>query len=92
MQKRGPLKEYGDLEDKRSKRLELTEKGESDCTMALTKIESNAKMLLNDLTSDDMELCIQLLKHIEIKLSAQWQKHKGNGFEEIFAELMHPGD
>jgi DNA-binding MarR family transcriptional regulator len=92
MKKRGLIKEYGDLEDKRSKRLELTEKGESVSQAALLKIERNAKMLLNDLSEEDMELCIQLLKNIEIKLSAKWQKHKGKDFEEIFYELMHPGN
>jgi DNA-binding MarR family transcriptional regulator len=88
MKKRGLIKEYGDLEDKRSKRLELTEKGEAVCRAALSKIESNAKMLLNELKDDDMKLCIQLLKNIEIKFSAQWQKHKGKDFEEIFGEVM----
>lgn len=89
MKKRGLIREYGDLEDKRSKRLELTEKGETVCRITLTKVERNAKMLLNDLSPDDMELCIQLLKHIEIKLSAQWQKHKSKDFDEIFHELMN---
>lgn len=88
MKKRGLIKEYGDLEDKRSKRLELTEKGESVCRIALSKIENNATMLLNDLRDDDMKLCIRLLKNIEIKFSAQWQKHKGKTFDEIFQEVM----
>ena len=88
MKKRGLIKEYGDLEDKRSKRLELTEKGESVCRVALSKIENNATMLMNDLRDDDMKLCIRLLKNIEIKFSALWQKHKGKTFDEIFKEVM----
>lgn len=45
-------------------------------------------MLMNDLTADDKELCIQLLKNIEIKFSALWQKHKGKEFDDIYEELM----
>lgn len=91
MEKRGLIREYGDPEDKRSKRLELTDKGEEVCRVTLAKIERNAKMLLNDLKDDDMELCIQLLKNVEIKFSALWQKHKGRNFDEIFEELMYAG-
>jgi hypothetical protein len=41
-----------------------------------------------DLTDDDKQLCIQLLKNIEIKFSAFWPEHKGLAFEEVFAEVM----
>jgi DNA-binding MarR family transcriptional regulator len=92
MKKRGLIREYGDKEDKRSKRLELTEKGEAVANASIPRIEKNAKMLLNSLQTEDKELCIQLLKNIEIKLSAQWQKHKAKDFEEIYQELMtHSG-
>ena len=45
-------------------------------------------MLMNDLTEDDKDLCIQLLKNVEIKFSALWQNHKGKKFDEIYNELM----
>jgi DNA-binding MarR family transcriptional regulator len=92
MKKRGLIREYGDKEDKRSKRLELTEKGEAVADASIPRIEKNAKMLLNSLQTEDKELCIQLLKNIEIKLSAQWQKHKAKDFEEIYQELMTHSD
>jgi DNA-binding MarR family transcriptional regulator len=92
MKKRGLIREYGDKEDKRSKRLELTEKGEAVANASIPRIEKNAKMLLNSLQTEDKELCIQLLKNIEIKLSAQWQKHKAKDFEEIYQELMTHSD
>lgn len=88
MKDRGLIKEYADKEDKRSKRIELTVKGERVAEEALIKITKNATMLMHDLNEDDKQLCIQLLKNIEIKFSALWQKHKGREFEEIYAELM----
>ncbi|SHL13640.1 DNA-binding transcriptional regulator, MarR family [Chitinophaga jiangningensis] len=90
LQKRGLIKEYADKEDKRSKRIELTAKGEKVIKESKAKIEKNATMLLNTLTDDDKDLCIQLLKEIEIKLSEQWQRHKGKSFDEIYDELMPP--
>src|SRR5260221_10614168 len=86
MKKRGLINEYDDTEDKRSKRLELTTKGEKAVDVCKGKIVRNAAMLMNDLTDDDKQLCIQLLKNVEIKFSALWQKHKGREFDEIFKE------
>jgi DNA-binding MarR family transcriptional regulator len=88
MKKRGLIKEYDDTEDKRSKRLELTGKGEKVVDACKGRILRNAAMLMNDLTDDDKLLCIQLLKNIEIKFSALWQKHKGKEFDLIYQELM----
>lgn len=88
MKKRRLIKEYANKEDKRSKRIELTSKGEKVAASALQKITMNATMLMKDLANDDKELCIQLLKNIEIKFSALWQKHKVKDFEEIYKELM----
>ena len=88
MQKRGLITEYADEHDKRSKRLELTGKGEKVATQSSEQIKKNAIMLMHTLAGDDQELCIQLLKGIEIKLSEQWQKHKGKDFAEIYAGLI----
>ena len=88
MKKRGLIKEYDDKEDRRSKRLELTAKGEKIAEACKTKILKNATMMMNDLTEDDKQLCIQLLKNVEVKFSALWQKHKGRNFEEIYKEIV----
>jgi len=88
MQKRGLIREYGDKDDKRSKRIELTAKGEKVVKQSTERIKKNAIMLMHTLADDDQELCIQLLKDIEIKLSEQWQKHKGKDFDDIYTELM----
>ncbi len=87
MMKRGLISEYNDLEDKRSKRMKLTDLGEkvaNDCT---EKIVKNAKMIMHDLSDDDKQLCIQILKNIEIKFSALWPKHKGKVFDDIYNEV-----
>ena len=41
-------------------------------------------MLMNDLTDEDKQLCSQLLKGVQIKFSALWQKHKGRPFNDIY--------
>lgn len=89
LKKRGLIKEYADKEDKRSKRIELTAKGEKAVTSCNSRIERNAIMLMNELTDDDKALCIQLLKNVEMKFSALWQKHKGKEFNVIFKEIMN---
>jgi hypothetical protein len=78
------LKEYDDKEDKRSKRIELTPKGEKVVEVCSERIKKNAKLMAHDLTDDDKELCVQLLKNIEIKFSALWSQHKGRSFEEVY--------
>jgi DNA-binding MarR family transcriptional regulator len=91
MKERGLIKEYGDQEDKRSKRIELTPRGERVSEICIASIERNAIMLMHDLSDDDKDLCIQLLKNVEIKFSALWQKHKGKEFDEIYKEIMSDG-
>ncbi len=88
MQKRGLIKETADKEDKRSKRIEITAKGEKVVVACKEKILKNATMLMKDLADDDKDLCIQLLKNVEIKFSASWQKHKGKEFDEIYKDIM----
>ena len=88
MKKRGLLKEYNDKEDKRSKRIELTPKGEKVVDVCFERIRKNAKMMTHDLTDDDKELCVQLLKNIEIKFSYLWSQHKGKSFEEVYNSVV----
>lgn len=88
MIKRGLIREYDDQEDKRSKRIELTAKGEKTIMASFPRVKKMAAMMLADLTEDDKQLCIQLLKNVEIKFSALWPKHRGRPFEEVYAEVM----
>jgi DNA-binding MarR family transcriptional regulator len=88
MKERGLIKEYDDKEDKRSKRLELTSKGEKAIELSFRRIRQNAKMILFDMTEDEKEICIHLLKNIEIKLSALWPQHRGKDFDEVYNSLV----
>jgi DNA-binding MarR family transcriptional regulator len=88
MKKRGLITEYDDKEDKRSKRVELTAKGEKVLEACKQKILKNSVMLMHDLADDDKKLCIHLLMNVEIKFSALWQKHKGKDFEEVYGEVV----
>jgi len=88
MKKRGLIKEYDDKEDKRSKRIELTAKGEKAIEVCFVKVRKMAMMMMHDLTDDDKELCIQLLKNVEIKFSALWPRHRGKSFEEVYKEVF----
>jgi DNA-binding MarR family transcriptional regulator len=88
LKKRGLIKEYDDKEDKRSKRIELTSKGEKVTALCSARIRKNAQLLMHDLSDDDKELCVQLLKGIEIKFSALWPQHRGKSFDEAYDEVV----
>jgi hypothetical protein len=47
-----------------------------------------AMMMMHDLSDEDMELCIQLLKNVEIRFSALWQRHKGKKLDEVYADVI----
>src|SRR5258708_6830247 len=83
----GYVVESNDDEDKRSKRIGLTEKGEKVLVACRQNLVRLGILLLNDMTEDEKQLCIQLLKGLEIKLSGQWQRHKGMSFEEVCVDL-----
>jgi DNA-binding MarR family transcriptional regulator len=88
LKSRGLIREYSDKEDKRSKRIELTPKGEKAIDKCFDRVRRMATMLLYDLSEEDKELCIQLLKNVEIKFSALWPKHRGKAFDEVFKEVV----
>jgi len=89
MKKRGLVKEYDDKEDKRSKRVELTDAGRKAIELCMARMRKVASMMTIDLDEDDKQLCIHLLKNIEIKFSALWQQHKVRHFDEVFEEMMN---
>lgn len=92
LRKRNLIREYDDKEDKRSKRIELTAKGEKVAEQCIERIEKNAIMMAYDLSGDEKELCIQLLKGIEIKFSSLWQQHRGKSFDEVYHSIVKEGD
>src|SRR6202008_4142840 len=52
MKKRGLIKEYNDTEDKRSKRIELTAKGEKALAECFVQVKKMATMMMHDLAED----------------------------------------
>src|SRR6267154_3541111 len=88
MKKRGLIREYDDKEDKRSKRIELTPKGEKVVDVCSKRIKKNAMLMTHALRDDDKELCVQLLKSIEIEFSALWPQHRGKPFEEVYQSVV----
>ena len=92
LKNKGLIKEFDDKDDKRSKRLSLTPLGEKTMAVCIHRVLKLAKLMLYEMTEDDKQLCIQLLKHIEIKFSALVQKHKGETFEDIYKELIGEPD
>jgi DNA-binding MarR family transcriptional regulator len=88
LKKRGLIKEFSDKEDKRSKRVELTTKGEKTVEVCYERIVKNARMITHDLADDDKKLSVQLLKGIEMKFSLLWPQHKGKAFPEVFSSIM----
>ena len=66
MKERGWIKEYANKEHKHSKRIELGAKGEQVSKYCITGNEKNAILIMSGFTADDKDLCIQLLKNIEI--------------------------
>lgn len=88
LKKLGYLKEYDDPDDKRSKRLKVTAKGEKVLAQCRKRISQLAEMMMHDLSEDDKQLALQLLKGVETKFTGSWQSHKGQGFEEIYKEVM----
>lgn len=89
MKNRGLITEYDDPDDKRAKRIELTPEGTEVVGQCYQRISMNARMIANDLSPDDKELCIQLLKGIEMKFSALWPQHKGKPFETVYESVMN---
>jgi len=83
----GLIHEYEDANDKRSKRIELTAKGKKVTEQCYERVTRNARMLTQGLSEDDKQLCVQILKEVEIKLSALWPGHKRKSFDEVYKEL-----
>jgi len=87
LRERGFITEQADTEDKRSKRLLLTPAGEKTIEKARAQIRKLARMMMYDMTEDDMQLCIKLLKKVEQKFSRLLQGHKGKSFDSIYEEV-----
>lgn len=91
LKNRGYLSETADKEDKRSKRLKLTPAGMAVIERAAVRLERNAGMMTRDMPQEDQQLCIQLLRNMEIRMAARWVQDKGRPFDEVYKELTSQG-
>jgi DNA-binding MarR family transcriptional regulator len=83
MKKNGYIKEQDNQDDKRSKRLSLTLKGKKILKECYTRFSRVPEILFRDMSEEDLRLCIQLLKNVEIKFSGLWQQDRNRTLEEI---------
>jgi DNA-binding MarR family transcriptional regulator len=88
LKKKGLIAEYPDNEDKRVKRLKLTPKGEETLTKAKVLVLQVANMMVNSLSDDDKQLCIQMLSPINARFSDIYLKQKSKTFEQVYKENM----
>jgi len=90
LRKKGFIKEHADKEDGRSKRVSLTAAGEKVIDKCAQQMMKCAGMMLAEMNEEDVRLCTQLLKNVEIKFAALWQQYKNASFQEIYDQVM-PG-
>ena len=88
LKERGLINEYNDKEDKRVKRLELTARGEKTLKQAKGQVRKVCAMLVQHLSEDDKQLCMQILSPVDTRFSAVIQKQKNKNFEEVYRENM----
>ena len=84
LRKKGFVKEHEDKEDRRSKRVSLTAAGEKAIDKCGERMMKCAGMMLSEMSEEDITLCTQLLKNVEIKFAALWQQHKNASFQQIY--------
>ena len=87
LKKRGWLKEYTDKNDRRSKRLELTQAGQEILFKCYKLLHKVSAVFFKDLAPNDTQLCLHLLTPLEIKHATGWQKTRSDGFKEMMAQV-----
>jgi DNA-binding MarR family transcriptional regulator len=92
LKKLGYITERDDPEDKRSKRLSMTAKGEKMLQACYRQFKKVTEMFFMEMSTQDIELCIQLLKNIDIKFSGLWQQHKGRPFDQVYEAVTGKKD
>ncbi|WP_461102892.1 MarR family winged helix-turn-helix transcriptional regulator [Spirosoma koreense] len=72
LKKSGLILEQGDALDKRTKRLTITSKGQSQLEACYQKLNQVNQLCFGDLAEDQVELGIQLLQPVEATLAEHW--------------------
>jgi len=88
LKKRGLIAEHNDIDDRRVKRLKLTAKGLDTLDRAKIRVSEVARMMVNVLSDEDKQLCIQLLNPVSEKFDGTFQRFRNRTFADIFDEMM----
>jgi DNA-binding MarR family transcriptional regulator len=88
LKKRGLIAEHDDIDDKRVKRLKLTDKGLETLDKAKIRVSEVARMMVNELSEEDKQLCVQLLGPVSKKFDGTFQRFRNRAFADIFEEMM----
>jgi DNA-binding MarR family transcriptional regulator len=88
MKRKSYVTEHDDPDDKRSKRLKLTAKGDKILKSCYHRFSKVPEMLFKEMSKDEIELCIQLLKNVEIKFSKMYLQHRDKSFDEVYQGVM----
>ncbi len=88
MKKNKYITEQDDPDDKRSKRLRLTPKGEKVLQGCYERFAKIPEMLFMEIPEDDIELSIMLLKNVDLKFSKLWQQHKIKPFDQVYKSII----
>lgn len=87
LRKGGYVSEQKDDEDKRSKRVRLTKKGEDTLKSCRQQLLLVNEIFFQNFPEDDIQLCVHLLTPLEMKFSSLWQEHKSIPVEEIHERM-----
>lgn len=82
------ITEHPDPTDKRAKLLRITPKGIEvlyKCYHAAQKVN---EIILHDMSDDDVQLCIQLLRGVEAKHSALVMEMRDKSMEEVYEKVV----
>jgi len=80
MMKKGLIVEATDKEDKRSKRLKLTKKGNNLLTLCYEKMGVLNEWFFKSISKEDIDLCVHLLSGVETNFSSKWVEDKAKTF------------
>lgn len=80
---KGLLTEEEDEEDKRSKRLKLTKKGNALLNRCYKQMGTLNEWFFKTISKEDIDLCIHLLQNIEIDFSERWFDDKGKTAKQL---------
>lgn len=76
LKKAGLIQEQGDELDKRTKRLTITNKGQTQLEACYRKLKEVNELCFGELAEEQVDLCVHLLQPVEASLVKQWLEAK----------------